>query len=397
MSRWTINGTQILKDGEPIFLKGVCYSPTPAGAATFTPGVGDWFTPPWNAIWERDFPLMQRMGLNNLRTYFFWAWTPPNDMTTWQQVTSGPPTFDHAAFLDAAAGSGIYVTIGIALDAGNVFDNANPQLGQDYLDFYTATATKLAQLYGNHPAVMGFCLGNETNNPTRIRTSAYWDKFATLAQAVRQNATDKLVMVAMQNDPGLLTATIDGTSTTVVQRYAQIFDVWGLNIYSGMATTLDSYATQVAGNSNSQRPLIVSEWGVPGGKNVPDGAAGPPDGNATSRELTQEEFTTEINQTMNPNGQAMKSHLDFVAGAQFFEWSDEWWKNGATPIYTQDASGSPDYPEEWWGLHSITPVGRTAQQGPWDNSANQPFPPDQLTARPTVGALTSLYQNITGG
>ena len=140
----------------------------PAGAATFTPGIGDWFAPPWNGIWERDLALMKGMGIDNLRTYFFWAWTPPADMRTWQAVTSQPPTFDHTAFLDAAAANGIDVTIGIALDGGNVFDNGDPSLGQDYLDFYTATAEKLAELYGDHPAVMGFCLGNEQNNPSRI-------------------------------------------------------------------------------------------------------------------------------------------------------------------------------------------------------------------------------------
>ena len=71
MSTWTVVGTQIQKDGQSVFLAGVCYAPTPAGAATYTPGVGDWFAPPWNGIWERDFALMKGMGINNLRTYFF--------------------------------------------------------------------------------------------------------------------------------------------------------------------------------------------------------------------------------------------------------------------------------------------------------------------------------------
>src|SRR5215212_538691 len=48
MTKWTIEGTQINKDGADVFLSGVCYSPTPAGAATYEPGVGDWFTPPWD-------------------------------------------------------------------------------------------------------------------------------------------------------------------------------------------------------------------------------------------------------------------------------------------------------------------------------------------------------------
>jgi hypothetical protein len=177
----------------------------------------------------------------------------------------------------------------------------------------------------------------------------------------------------------------------VPQRFAQIFDVWGLNIYSGMADTLNNYAVYVANGSDTQRPAIVSEWGVPGGVNVPPGAAGPPNGNATARELTAEEFTNAINENMIPDANAMQAQRGFVAGAQFFEWSDEWWKNGYTPVYEQNASASPDWPEEWWGLYAVAPVGRTAQEGPWNNATNQPFPPDQLTARPTVAALEAIY------
>jgi beta-galactosidase GanA len=77
MSTWTVSGTQIEKDGQSVFLAGVCYAPTPAGAATYTPGIGDWFAPPWNGIWERDFALMKGMGINNLRTYFFCNWSGP--------------------------------------------------------------------------------------------------------------------------------------------------------------------------------------------------------------------------------------------------------------------------------------------------------------------------------
>jgi hypothetical protein len=219
-----------------------------------------------------------------------------------------------------------------------------------------------------------------------------------MAQAVRAQAPGKLVMFAMENDnPNMFTATLSGTSTTVPQRFAQIFDIWGINIYAGMADTLDNYATYVANGSDTQRPLIVSEWGVPAGVNVPQGAPGPPNGNATARELTTDEFTSAINDNMWPDAKAMQAQRSFVAGAQFFEWSDEWWKNGSTPVYEQNASASPAWPEEWWGLYGIAPVGRTAQQGPWNNAANQPFPPDQLTARPTVTALSAIYAELASG
>ena len=41
-----------------MFLKGVCYSPTPIGGATYEPGIGDWFYYNFAGIWEKDLPAM---------------------------------------------------------------------------------------------------------------------------------------------------------------------------------------------------------------------------------------------------------------------------------------------------------------------------------------------------
>lgn len=392
MSTWTTDKSTILKDGSPTFVAGVCYSPTPIGAATYEPGVGDWFTPPWNEIWERDFPLMKAAGINNIRTYFFWAWTPPRDMSTWSTVTSASPTFDHTAFLDAAAQNGISVTIGIALPAGDIFDNGDPTSGENFFQFYLATSKKLAELYGSHAAVMGFSLGNELNNPPRVQRPDYWDKLETIAKAVKAVAPDKLLMTCCENDGALFTYKIAGTSLTVPQRYAQIFDVWGLNIYGDPTPFLNNFNTDVMPSPDTIRPLIVSEWGIPGGTNVPSGVKGPPDGTATARELTSAEFDQHINNELKPWWQTYKSFSNFVAGTQYFEWTDEWWKNSACPPYEHAASKDPTWPEEWWGLNSIAPdPSRTPQEGPWNSKTNTPYPADVLTPRPTLAALTACY------
>jgi hypothetical protein len=398
MSIWTKKGSSILKDGVPQFLAGVAYAPTPCGGATYEPGVGDWFATPWNGIWERDFPLMKAAGINNIRTYFFWAWTPPRDMRTWQSVVNQKPAFDHMPFLDAAQANGISVTIGIALDGGNVFDNGSKELGEDYFNFYKATAVKLAEQYGKHDAVMGFCLGNEQNNQVRIVRDDFWSKLKEMADAVRGVAPQKLVMFAMQNDnPNMFTAVCKPSGKSVPQRFAEAFDVWGINIYSGMKETLTNYKNYVVNNPETQLPLVVSEWGIAGGKNVPEGAAGPPVGTATARELTPDEFQSRINELMIPDMNAMHSNLDFVAGSQFFEWTDEWWKNESTPAWEQNASASPDWPEEFWGLNSIAPNGRTAKDGPWNGQSGQPYPADIITARPTLSALSNFYKQIESG
>jgi hypothetical protein len=409
MSTWTTEGTQICKDGKPAFLAGVCYAPTPIGAATFTPGIGDWFTPPWNGIWERDFPLMQAAGINNIRTYFFWAWTPPENMANWKQVVAQPPTFDHTAFLDAAQASGISVTIGIALDGGNIFDNGSKTLGEDYFQFYLHTAKKLAELYGNHPAVMGFCLGNEQNNQGRIVRASFWDILESMSTAVKTAAPNKLVMFAMQNDnPNMFTATITQSGKTVPQRFAQIFDVWGINIYAGMSGTLANYKQYVAAQTDTALPLIVSEWGVPGG--ITDNTLPPPPnppvpaGVPSGRQLTAKEFSEVISSTMTNDWNAIAANLAFVSGSQWFEWTDEWWKNNwwettkpVTTPYIQVGSKDVAWPEDWWGLNAIAPNGHPANSGPWDNPQNKPYPPDLLTPRPTLTALTGFYKGLPAG
>ncbi|HEU4679992.1 MAG TPA: hypothetical protein VFS35_10755, partial [Terrimicrobiaceae bacterium] len=72
-TKWTVVGTVVRKDGTNFFAKGVDYSPTPIGGATFKPGIGDWFVPPWwtyngnnspNDIGQRDIAIMKSMGIN---------------------------------------------------------------------------------------------------------------------------------------------------------------------------------------------------------------------------------------------------------------------------------------------------------------------------------------------
>jgi hypothetical protein len=51
---FTVNGSQILLDGEPFFVRGVAYSPSPIGinSATQVP-YGDYFTAEYEALWNR--------------------------------------------------------------------------------------------------------------------------------------------------------------------------------------------------------------------------------------------------------------------------------------------------------------------------------------------------------
>jgi beta-galactosidase GanA len=132
------------------------------------------------------------MGINALRTYFTWYWVKEPDLTYLQSITQNSPMtvfketlypytvfFDHTPFLDACYKAGIYVVLGIALEGGNCFNFTTPDVLSAYQNFYLQTAQKLATLYGRHPAVMGFCMGNEQNNAginTDSRVYVYYQK-----------------------------------------------------------------------------------------------------------------------------------------------------------------------------------------------------------------------------
>ena len=229
-TKWTINQTVVQKDGTNFFAKGVDYSPTPIGGATFQPGIGDWFAPPWwtyngvntpNDIGRRDTAILNGIGINALRTYYTWYWLKEDDNAYLQSITHDTPLtvfentqypytvfFDHNPFLDACYQAGIYVVLGIALEGGNCFNFAAPEIASAYQNFYLQTAVKVATLYGRHPAVIGFCMSNEQNQPPINNDSRVWLYYQQMYNAIKAAAPDKLVTIAFQDDRTLYNGTL---------------------------------------------------------------------------------------------------------------------------------------------------------------------------------------------
>jgi hypothetical protein len=458
---WRVNQLVVQKDGTNFFAKGVAYSPTPIGGATFEPGIGDWFVPPWwtydgdnspNDIGRRDTEILTGMGVNALRTYFTWYWLKQPELAYLQNITQDTPMtvfedtqypytvfFDHTPFLDACYKHRIYVILGIAVEGGNCFNFDTPDVMSAYQNFYLQTAQKLATLYGRHPAVIGFCMGNEQNNAGINTDSRVYVYYQQMYNAIKTAAPDKLVTIAFQDDPTLYNGTQtvrDPSGQTpptpfnnlpIEQAISLVVDVWGLNIYAGMSTDFPIYRTNViqAGNGAYARPLWITEWGTPSGENVPEGATGPTQGNAQTQQLSPEDLANGA-KSITADIQYMHTNLGFVAGAFYFEYTDEWWKNASFdptqvdtdvsrfdpdtgkfetnpqgqvtmlndslqyPAYpfTHDGSASPDWPEESWGLYGVA----TNNEEPQNPNPNNP---DILTPRqPYVAALSTGYATL---
>ena len=100
----------------------------------------------------------------------------------------------------------VYVVIGIALDPWLAFAGANPDPASlhDERMYIEHTTKWLAQRYGNHPAVLGFAIGNETNLQSARGTDRYldyWQYLNHLSAIAKRYAPDKITMTAFADYP----------------------------------------------------------------------------------------------------------------------------------------------------------------------------------------------------
>lgn len=391
------------------FIKGINYSPVPVGDGIWegppTP-LGDYLyttpqgDPVWEAVWGGDLSNMRNeLKVNTLKTYFTWPWEPPTDITTWKTVIARACR-THTAFLDACYNNGnnpIYVFMGVALDAMNLFDNASPNLEDDYFNFYLAVVDKLSQLYANHPAIIGFFLGNEMNNADRCQSANFWEKNFQFADTAKKNAPNKLAVQGFYNDPNLFTYTFasNGQTYKVPEEYIKHYDAWMINVYNGK--TFDPfwrrYQQQVLDAGYTNAGLILGEMGVPAGTLSQD--------KTTAIELP--DSAEAVIPYLQSLWQDLLAHKQINSGGLFFEYCDEWWKNlpndpTSPPVYIHDnpltknnfAFPGDYWAPRWWGLYSATPNGRTAKQGSWDANNNRPYPADILSPRASVKAIGQL-------
>ena len=136
-----MNGRQLLINGEPFIVRGICYSPVPINESAYFAPYGDYFTTDYSFIWLRDLPLIKAMGANVVRTY---GWQPNND---------------HTGFLDAATNHGLYVMTTFYMGD----ETETPvRTASDRAKVISAFADQVG-LYAAHPSLLFWSFGNELN------------------------------------------------------------------------------------------------------------------------------------------------------------------------------------------------------------------------------------------
>jgi len=402
-SNWSLQGYDMLLNGKTFFAKGMCYYPLPVGNAPSTTPYGDYFynfegqDMVWKNIVERDVPKMRASGVNVIRLYAMWT-CAAGDYTVDPLCTNRHFDIKHDKFLDMLYNNGkdpIYLLVGVYTE-----NNWSQQPYQSQLENeYRRLATELK----DHPAVMGFMIGNELNADFK-NDPAFWEWVNKMGKTIKEIAPTKITTVALIDDSFQSLDAVTQIGPKENGKVMPHIDAWGINNYRGDSSSSGPSSGFTADfwpgyRSRTDKPLLMTEWGVPASRHVPD--EGYPTG--TPEELPnnaagQETFIKYHYQDMVQNSTVNNG---VSSGGMLFMWADQWDKQGCNACSPETHDGSPsgragNFPgnwvdEEWFGIHGVTKDPSRPWDQNWDVAKNRPYPPDSLSDRAAVATIKKLF------
>ncbi len=307
----SVKGREILADGRPFSIQGVCYHPVPIGKKA---GSGDLCADANADTWERDLPLLRGLGANTLRLY------------------SWDPEVSHRKFLKAVAEG----PRPLRLIVNKWIDPATDCSDSAAVEALVRTFEAIAKDVAREPAVLGIALGNEANVDGAGEKEAFWEAHEKIAAAVKKAAPHKLVTIPITDKLG---------QVQKADAMVPSIDVWAMQIYRGVkfGSLFDTF------EKASKRPLVITEFGI----DAFDAKAGAEGKN--DAEFAPEAFSDLWKELARARS---------CAGGCWFEFCDEWWKHSGGDPAKQDTGGKPNaYPdgegnEEWYGIYRLIEGGR---------------------------------------
>jgi hypothetical protein len=299
-----IQGRQVIVDGQPFRLRGVCWNPVPKGK-THPAGLD------FAGLATIDVPLMSAAHVNAVRTY--------------------EPILDPKV-LDALWAAKIRVL------------NSVYPYGGDAASVVTARVNAVKA----HPAILMWLIGNEWNY-----NGLYVDLAPAAAQA-RLNEVARLVRAADTSHP---IATVYGEvpAKAVVDAMPDI-DVWGINAYRGLSFG-DLFTRW---RTTSGKPMFLAEFGADS-YNATRGAYDP-DSQAQATEALIREIFAQASDSV-PDGVALGGSIFEWAD----EWWKDASGSASVHEVGGVAPGGGPFPdqtfnEEWWGIVDIDRAPRPAYE-----------------------------------
>lgn len=292
-----IEGRQLLVNGAPYRIKGICYFPVPKGRDTV-------------AVFDRldeDLALMKEAGINTIRTY---------------------SPIEEERVLDRMAEEGIRVIIGFGYDPPQVRYNIRSGNYREYV-----------LRFKEHPAILFWELGNEYNFHPEWFGGDIRNWYRDMNEAARS---------IHELDPGRPVSTAHGElPDELALSMGSEIDIWGMNVYRwDNPSSIFAEWKEVSG-----KPMYLSEAGADS-FNTPredknQYATGP---NEQMQADANEQILKEVFADQEVN-----------LGVALFSFVDEWWKAGQPDLQDPGgfAPGSVGVPydatanEEYWGIVDI--------------------------------------------
>ncbi len=333
-------GWQLLVNGEPYLIKGMCYYPDAIGESPNDntrrnwvavdddqDGRNDYAYQTWvdKNLNNRkdddepevgDFQLMKDMGVNTIRLYHHVSDDPDmqelNKASSKQQNYS--PAIEKAILAKLYAEFGIMTAMGDLIGSYTVSTGADWKVGTDYTDpvqraHMLRSVEEMVRTYKDEPYILMWILGNENNYGEFTHTNAS-QELQVYARFVNEAA-----LLIKKIDPSRPVALCNGGYQFLeyYNQYAPAVDIIGLNFYSNYGFHELWKKTETL----FDRPIMLTEYGT----GYPIVVDGKHDEKAQVRVHRLSWLDIEKHQY----GQEKPGN---AIGGFVFSWNDNWWEDG---------------------------------------------------------------------
>ena len=349
---------------------------------------------PNTATCRGDLTTLNELNVNTIRVYGMTSRfnpverTPPYRKYTPDPIEQNNPNLvarcTHKQFLDDCAAHGIYVIVGLFLDAKFWDKRTNDLKNRDHnirniIAWFDQAYKEVVQEVGNHPAVMGFCINNEIDGVDIVyrdpeSAEFFWEQMRRISSTVKRLAPDKLVGVAFHNNQEITWGAQDYMKTV------PDIDYWGINVYVTDAAALaniffiDSPRDHMLGYSKlpsqAKKPVLFTEIGWPQTTRTTNDASCPGRLSMTDDNTTVTQAVGNLWRLLGGalNVPPAQKEMPLCPGTMYFEFNDEWFKDGEKHpdctggkqlcTWIGAIAGGPGFPGGWWdddgfGVYSV--------------------------------------------